>query len=290
MAEGDAIAFPSFEDTAPALDWDSDEEQGSRPSGAKKGIKSASSKQKGRRLQQWCAAKYLEGFAGYLDAGDVVSRPMGSAGEDLMLSPKAREVLPYDFEAKNTEKFSVWASLEQSAARAKDNLVTCVIAKRNRIQPIVIIPWGDFLNLVRISSTGRREPAVTHVSATIRSFLSSLRIPLRDKPFLDMANVAKESLQFAALISEEEEKEKQPQLDDGESTLVWETYHIKMVCSKKIGFYELWDTLWDKSGKCKKHTPALLFNRKSCDQAMYIALPFDTHLELLKKRWKVMMF
>lgn len=63
-------------------------------------MKPASAKNKGRKWQQNCAALITRVFV--LDEGDVVSRPMGSGGADLMMSPAARKVFPFTLECKKT--------------------------------------------------------------------------------------------------------------------------------------------------------------------------------------------
>ena len=71
-----------------------------------------SEKAKGRRHQQEIAKNILDAFP-HLLFDDVVSRPMGSQGEDLMLSTAARQYLPVSSEAKNGEKVNVWRRLQQ---------------------------------------------------------------------------------------------------------------------------------------------------------------------------------
>lgn len=275
---------PSFDAEAPTLDWDSDEEQGSRPAGAKKGLKSSSVKQKGRRLQQWCAGRYLAAFSDDLDSGDVVSRSMGAAGSDLMLSPKAREILPYDFECKNTEKLSLWATIEQSQTRVtKENECMCAIVKRNRMQPVVILPWGEFLNLVRV--TIHPIPAVNDPKPTPARLLSALGMPLRHSPVGDLISSAIASLKFAAMDPGEKVDIVQGVKLKGVDLLWWK-YRFRVVCAKSMAFYTLWDELWEGSKKGKLHTPAILFNRKDSGAPMYVALPFDAHLEFLRTRWE----
>jgi len=61
-----------------------------------------SRKSKGRRLQQAVVKKILEAFP-QLSPRDVQSRSMGSAGEDIILSEAAFQLLPCSFEAKNKE-------------------------------------------------------------------------------------------------------------------------------------------------------------------------------------------
>ena len=57
-------------------------------------IKPASAKQKGRLMQQWVRDKILY-WNPELRPDDVRSTSMGSGGEDIQLSTKAREMFPY---------------------------------------------------------------------------------------------------------------------------------------------------------------------------------------------------
>jgi hypothetical protein len=65
-------------------------------------MKTASAKAKGRLLQQHIVKTILDAFEN-LEPDDVVSRPMGSPGVDVMLSPKAQRVFPVSIESKNTK-------------------------------------------------------------------------------------------------------------------------------------------------------------------------------------------
>jgi hypothetical protein len=75
-------------------------------------MKPQSAKAKGRKLQQWIAQRITEIFK--LEEGDVESRPMGSGGVDLMMSPAARRKFPFSIESKNTKKFPSIKALQQS--------------------------------------------------------------------------------------------------------------------------------------------------------------------------------
>ena len=49
-----------------------------------------------------------------LHKDDIKSQTMGMPGEDIVLSPAARKVIPYSFECKNKERLDLWKSLEQA--------------------------------------------------------------------------------------------------------------------------------------------------------------------------------
>lgn len=89
-------------------------------------MKTQSAKSKGRKLQQHTARVIREIFI--LPEDDVVSRPLGSPGEDLLMSDRARKVLPLSFECKNTKKFPSLAALDQAKENARGHQ-RCVVWK-----------------------------------------------------------------------------------------------------------------------------------------------------------------
>lgn len=109
-------------------------------------MKTSSAKQKGRLLQQLIAKKVQKVFN--LQPDDVRSTPMGCSGSDIMMSPLAKSKFPFDVEAKNQEKVSIWKAYEQSAVRADPELTPLLIIKRNRTKPLVVLDFEDFMNLV----------------------------------------------------------------------------------------------------------------------------------------------
>lgn len=79
-------------------------------------MKPSSAKSKGRKLQQYVAARIQSVFG--LPETDSVSRPMGSGGRDIMLSDRALQLLPISWECKNTKVFPGLPALEQSQYNA----------------------------------------------------------------------------------------------------------------------------------------------------------------------------
>ena len=90
-------------------------------------IKTSSGKAKGRKLQQHTAKAIAEALD--LSPDDIVSRSMGSAGTDLLMSPKAQETFPVSVECKNTKKFPSLAALEQSRANHYKDTIPAVVWK-----------------------------------------------------------------------------------------------------------------------------------------------------------------
>ena len=107
-----------------------------------------SCKSKGRRLQQCVAKSILDAFP-ELGEGDAVSTSMGAGGEDVRMSPAARECVPLSIECKNVEKINVWACLEQATKNTHEGASPCLIFTRNRSPVWAVLPWDVLLDLFR---------------------------------------------------------------------------------------------------------------------------------------------
>jgi hypothetical protein len=105
-----------------------------------------SSKAKGRRLQNLVRDKLREVFKS-LEEDDIKSQTMGMTGEDIVLSPAAKKVIPYSFECKNQERLQVWKSLQQAEENSEDRTPVLVI-KRNRSNTYAIIPFEKLMELI----------------------------------------------------------------------------------------------------------------------------------------------
>jgi hypothetical protein len=113
-------------------------------------MKTSSAKAKGRRLCQAVAEKLLT-WAPDLKPDDIYVTPSGVTGEDLKLSPAAREIYPYAVECKNQESLNIWSALEQSRTHVKNPDVTpLVVFTRNREgREYVALELEHFLKLTR---------------------------------------------------------------------------------------------------------------------------------------------
>ena len=120
-------------------------------------MRPSSAKSKGRRLQQQLVQALLRMWP-ELEDDDLRSNPMGSHGEDVLMSPRARALVPYSFECKNAEGMSpVFAAWKQAVANAHSH-TPCVVIKKNHEQmPLCVLRLDDFLSLVRATNgTDRR--------------------------------------------------------------------------------------------------------------------------------------
>lgn len=106
-------------------------------------MKTSSAKAKGRRLQQHVRDRIRETFG--LQEDDVQSRSTSAPGEDIMLSPYARELFPFSVECKNVQRLNLWDSWQQ----AKDNAGVhepLLVISRNRDEVLVVLRLDTLLS------------------------------------------------------------------------------------------------------------------------------------------------
>ena len=109
-------------------------------------MKTRSAKNKGKRLQNNVRDLLLETFSD-LEPVDIGSQIMGVSGEDIVLSPAARRLIPYSFECKNQEKLNIWDSLQQ-AEKNCGVYDPVLIFKRNRSKTYAVINIEKFIELI----------------------------------------------------------------------------------------------------------------------------------------------
>ena len=117
-------------------------------------MKIKSAKAKGRNLQNLVRDRLRKIFVEEwtlvpgLENDDIKSQTMGMGGEDIVLSPIAKKLIPYSFECKNTEKLNLWKAIKQ----CEDNCETrkpVVIIKRNRSKVYAVIELDNFLKIIK---------------------------------------------------------------------------------------------------------------------------------------------
>lgn len=109
-------------------------------------MRPSSAKAKGRRLQQWVRDVLLQLYPD-LKKDDIRSTAMGQGGEDVQLSPAAREKIPFQIECKNKREVAVINWLDQAATHG--NHIPIVIAKQNMSDPVVVIDALTFFKLMK---------------------------------------------------------------------------------------------------------------------------------------------
>ena len=112
-------------------------------------MRTSSAKAKGRRLQQWVAEK-ISDLTGFQYGADrpIESRAMGQSGCDVRLERQVLDKFPFSVEAKNVEKVSLWASIDQAKANQIDGTDWLLIIKRNHRNPIVVMDGAAFFKLL----------------------------------------------------------------------------------------------------------------------------------------------
>lgn len=89
----------------------------------KKRISIQSAKSKGREGQKDVVKKLLKTFT-ELTEDDIRSCPMGSQGEDVLLSSAARRLIPWNIEVKRGKAFNLIKAMKQADFRSKPVLCT----------------------------------------------------------------------------------------------------------------------------------------------------------------------
>ena len=110
-------------------------------------MKTRSSKNKGRKLQNLVRDRLRSVFTEILETNDIESQVMGMSGEDIVLSPAAKKVIKYSFECKNQERLNLWSSLEQAESNCEDRNPVLVF-KRNRSKIYVALEFDHFIELI----------------------------------------------------------------------------------------------------------------------------------------------
>ena len=104
-----------------------------------------SAKAKGRKLQQQVRQKLIDELG--IHPEDLDSRPMGSQGEDIMMSNAARALFPFSTECKNQEKLNVFSAYDQAEENCPDHSDPVLIFKRNRTPIFAMIKFDCLLKM-----------------------------------------------------------------------------------------------------------------------------------------------
>lgn len=90
-----------------------------------------------------------------LHPDDVLSCPMGSSGADIILTPAAKRVHPYSYEAKaHANGFAkAYAAIDQ--ANRNDGLMPIAVCQHDRAKPLAILHLDDLRTLQRLARLAR---------------------------------------------------------------------------------------------------------------------------------------
>lgn len=111
-------------------------------------MKISSAKAKGRNLSNLLKSKLLE-HLGSLEPEDIVVTSGGVTGEDLQLSPRAKDQFPFALECKARKSFSVYPHYEQAIRHLVNKKGyykwPMLVIRGDRKQALVILSLDDFL-------------------------------------------------------------------------------------------------------------------------------------------------
>ena len=117
----------------------------------KRRISVSAGKAKGRRLQQW-TAKWISLITNIPWGKDelIASREMGQNGVDVRLIGEAKKLFPFSVECKNCEKWSIQQWIYQDKQNLIKNTAWLLVAKRNHMDPVVIMDAVHFMKLMGV--------------------------------------------------------------------------------------------------------------------------------------------
>ena len=119
-------------------------------------MKPRSAKNKGKLLQNHVKKLLVEAFP-ELD-GHIKSTTMGESGEDIQLSPTARNTIPYQFECKSRASIAVYRDFSQAQNHGRET--PCLIIKQNASKPLAVIDLEKFIQLIRIENDYRKSVSI----------------------------------------------------------------------------------------------------------------------------------
>lgn len=121
-------------------------------------MKPQSAKAKGRNACKEVRDMILE-YSPSLQPDDILVTSSSVTGEDLRLSPKARELYPFCFEVKNQERLNIWESLAQAGQHCDGTPYSPILVfKRNREPLRCIIDFEMFLALLHVKECNETSP------------------------------------------------------------------------------------------------------------------------------------
>ena len=118
-------------------------------------MKPSSAKAKGRKLQQ-DVVRIILSVCPSLEPDDVTSRSMGAGGEDVLLSPAARSLLPLSIECKSRASYAFYKDYDQACINAPKGTEPILVAKANHRKPVVIVDAEYFFNHIQPRKVKRR--------------------------------------------------------------------------------------------------------------------------------------
>jgi hypothetical protein len=72
---------------------------------------------------------------------------MGGSGTDIVFSPSAKKLIPFDIECKNTETASPWLWMKQAKQNTAPGRMPLVVFSRNHEDTYVMMRFEDLMKL-----------------------------------------------------------------------------------------------------------------------------------------------
>ena len=114
-------------------------------------MKTSSAKAKGRNLQNHVRdllrTRYISTDP-VISPEDIEGRGMGQQGTDIILTPVAKEYIPFDIECKAQENLNIWSALKQTETNTTPGRTPLLIFKRNRTEVYCTLKFEDLLKLI----------------------------------------------------------------------------------------------------------------------------------------------
>lgn len=89
------------------------------------------------------------------------SRPMGNTGADIRMSPRAREVCPFDIECKRKKKYAISKfmkdSFQQTLSNTQDDRIPLLLVREDYGQPYAFFRWEDLIKLIKFVEDEQEE-------------------------------------------------------------------------------------------------------------------------------------
>lgn len=107
-----------------------------------------SRKSKGRKLQNFVRDLFRDIFRNKLEEEDIESRQMGGAGTDIILTPAAKKMIPFEIECKNQERFNLNEAMRQAINNTPDGRIPAVVFSKNQDDVYISMKLIDLLNVL----------------------------------------------------------------------------------------------------------------------------------------------
>lgn len=107
-----------------------------------------SRKAKGRLLQNFVRDIFRNIFRHKLELEDIEARIMGGSGTDVVFTPAAKKLIPFDIEVKNQEKFNLNEAMKQAISNTKGDRIPVVVFSKNQDDVYIALKFMDLINLL----------------------------------------------------------------------------------------------------------------------------------------------